>query len=188
MSVLACACAPPAGLRFDQDEQVAGVGVPARDDRSADTEEVAAGEAIFGGPPEIQKRLVAFWNWRLADARETAPGRELAAFGWWLASKKLDSQWAIAQLLEILKAGSKIDPDFLVLEYLADVAPQLPLAVTECLILLVEGAYEPWQVYAWREHLERALVAVLSGDDKAARRRAKDLVNMLAARGHLGSG
>src|SRR5437899_2623778 len=42
----ACACAPPAGLRFDQDEQVAGVGVPARDDRSADTEEVAAGEAI----------------------------------------------------------------------------------------------------------------------------------------------
>ena len=82
-------------------------------------------------PPEIQKRLVAFWNWRLADARETAPGRELAAFGWWLASKKLDSQWAIAQLLEILKAGSKIDPDFLVLEYLADVAPQLPLAVTD---------------------------------------------------------
>jgi hypothetical protein len=84
-----------------------------------------------------------------------------------------------------LRAGGKTDPDFLVLEHLADFSAQFPLLVMECLVLLVEGADEPWRIHAWREHLERALVAVLASDDTEARQRARDLVNILAARGHV---
>jgi hypothetical protein len=136
-------------------------------------------------PPDVYDRFVALWTVRLTAARETAPNKELAAFGWWFGSKKLDPEWAMAQLLEVLKAGGKIDADFLVVEYLADQAPEMPVAVMDAFILLVEGAEEPWNILSWHEHLERAIPAALASRDPAAAARGKDLVNLLAARGHL---
>jgi hypothetical protein len=55
-------------------------------------------------PHDVRDRFIALWKVRLAAARETAPNKELAAFGWWFGSKKLDPEWAMAQLLEVLKA------------------------------------------------------------------------------------
>jgi hypothetical protein len=55
----------------------------------------------------------------------------------------------------------------------------------DAFILLVEGAEEPWDIPSWREHLERAVQAALATRDPAAVARARDLVNLLAARGHL---
>ena len=51
-------------------------------------------------PHDVRDRFIALWKVRLAAARETAPNNELAAFGWWFGSKKLDPEWAGAQAAE----------------------------------------------------------------------------------------
>src|SRR5207245_3301141 len=58
-------------------------------------------------PHDVRNRFIALWKIRFAAARETAPNKELAAFGWWFGSKKLDPEFAITQLLEVLKVVGK---------------------------------------------------------------------------------
>lgn len=136
--------------------------------------------------PEVRERLVRLWERRAEAARGSGDTQELETFGWWFASGKLDEAWAVRELLNTLRITKRIDPDFLVLERLSDLAPRMPQEAVECLRHMVEGARELWELHAWREEMEKTLRAVLRSGDAAADAAARELVNVLAARGHLG--
>lgn len=135
---------------------------------------------------EIRALLVQFWNRRVEAAQRAGAYGELVPFGWWFASSKLDEGWALGQLVGVLRVAKRIEPDFLVLERFVELAPRRPHEVVECLRHMVEGSREVWEILGWRENLERILRLLLQSGDKEACRKADELINLLAARGHLG--
>ncbi len=140
-------------------------------------------------PSEISQRFQALWASRLALAKSSASPEtykeELAAFGWWFMAGKLDLQWEVLQLKEVLLLTHKIDPDRMVVERLAQIAGTLPRDSVECLRLLVEAEGEPWGIYAWRDEARKLLATAIQGTDPQARVAAIELVHRLGAMGHL---
>lgn len=134
---------------------------------------------------EVRERLVRLWERRAEAARASGDTKELETFGWWFASGKLDETLAVRELLNTLRVTKRIDPDFLVLERLRDLAPRVPQEAVECLRHMVDGARESWELHAWREEMERSLRAVLRTNDEAAKKAAADLINVLASKGHV---
>lgn len=137
--------------------------------------------------PELQ-RILNLWTRRrttlLATDTPTDSLDELVSFGWWFASEKLDEDWALSELIAVIGATRKVEPDHFVLEHLAKTVVRRPMPSLRALRLLVEGASDPWFVDAHAESIESIIRAALrgSGESRAA---AAEFVNRLAARGSL---
>jgi hypothetical protein len=137
-------------------------------------------------PPENLERLQLLWESRLRAAREQPSSHmeEIAEFGWWFASAKFDTSWAIAQLKEALKLTAEVEPYDSVLDHLAALAPAMPLDAVECLKLIIEGDKEGWRISAFPEAKRNILRAALDCQDHEARQVAENLINRLGAQGY----
>lgn len=148
------------------------------------------GRSLWNTEGELEEAvrglLIQLWNRRVEAAERAGAYGELVPFGWWFASGKLEERWALGQLLEVLRLTKRIDPDFLILERFEELAPRRPSEVVECLRHMVEGSREPWEILGWRENLEKILRSLLQTGAEDPRKKAVELVNLLAARGHLG--
>lgn len=138
----------------------------------------------------ILDRMKRLWEWRLTAARDsgnaTAFGPELAAFGWWFRSGKLDDDWAMAQLKNALDAARQTHRDaFLVMERLADIAQRRPLQAVESAATIIAGDAEGWVARLHREDLRKLLRTALGSAELGARQAAIDLVNRLVAQGEV---
>jgi hypothetical protein len=141
-------------------------------------------------PPEIMERFKALWKQRLAVAKNATDKKaditELLAFGWWFAGNKLDDDWAISHLYEVLKLIGKVEVDHLVVRRLARMVEQKPREVVECLSLMVDGAKEPYEIVGWDKDAKAILSSALKSSDVKAKDNAIALINRLDARGHSG--
>jgi hypothetical protein len=138
----------------------------------------------------ILDRMKRLWEWRLTAARNsgnaTAFGPELAAFGWWFRSGKLDDDWAMEQLKNALGAARQTHRDaYLVMERLADIAQSRPLKAVESAATIIAGDAEGWVARLHREEIRRILRTALGSDERGARQAASDLVNRLVAQGEV---
>lgn len=140
-------------------------------------------------PPRVLERLRAFWVWRLEVARAASSpashAQELGAFGWWFVSGRFDDTWSMDRLLESLRLGWDADPNHVIVERLAALAPAMPMPAVECLELIIEGDKEGWRIHGWRAEARAILAAAVKSGDERARRSAVDLINRLSARGNL---
>lgn len=137
-------------------------------------------------PDAFLERLRALWEHRLEAVRRDASLRdELDSFGWWVPSEQFEPRWLLLRLKETLELGRWVEPDHMVVERLSLLAPAEPLLTIECLALMVEGAREEWQIDGWSSEASAVFAAVLASPDEQAREKARDLINSLAARGHL---
>ncbi len=138
-------------------------------------------------PPEILCRLEKLWSARLASAQSnpaaTGVSRELAAFGWWFISDKLDERWAINQLLESLRIAHKSERQRLVIEQLVRTIGSHAAESLECLRLIVKGDRDGWDIHASRENIRAILAQALQNPISATS--ARQLVNELGSRGFL---
>ncbi len=134
-------------------------------------------------------RVIRLWDLRLEFAR-TAPVEsvrdELAAFGWWFASKKFEKSWALAQLREALGIAGDVDWEHQVIETLAEWADSSAAACVECLDLIMQRERERWGLDLSLAPARKVLESAWKSDDPAAQRRARDVVNRLASRGYHG--
>jgi hypothetical protein len=139
--------------------------------------------------PAILSRLQELWEDRLASAQSTPRPddyqSEIAAFGWWFVSEKFDDHWAVEQLLQALRLVGKADPDHWVIERLTELVGIMPLQVLNCLQLIIEGDSQRWTAFGSREEIRKIISGALKSGDSDAPIRARELVNALAARGHL---
>jgi hypothetical protein len=137
-------------------------------------------------PRDISARFKLLWERRLGLAKGARNPKEyqdeLAAFGWWFIAGKLEHDWEIAQLKEVLLVAKKIDPDSMVVEQLAALASAMPREAVECLRIMIEEA-ETWGIYAWRDEAKKLLTIALEKPE--ARTEAIQLIHKIGAMGHL---
>ena len=138
-------------------------------------------------PEKVLKRLVMLWEkrCRLAASSPENHKHEMAAFGWWFASGKFDDRWAIEQISEALKIADKVVVDYIVVERLAEITPQLPLQAVEVLAAIVRGDKEGWGILGWREEARDILEKALTSSNAEAVRKAEEIINELLAKGFL---
>ena len=116
-----------------------------------------------------------------ADRDRVLP--ELSQFGWWFSSEQLDNEWVLDQALRVLELGAPLDPDFVVMPRLADIAAEHPRKAVLVLRDLVDLEQDRWRLHAEREHIQRILGSARESDDPVAQAAAEEVVNRLAARG-----
>jgi len=135
--------------------------------------------------PKIQKRLIALWEHRLSQGMENVSEsrKELGGFGWWFASKKFPDDWSMRQLVTVLDTFRFINPDFAVVERLAQLAAAFPVEAVHCLGIIFEEDRDGWAIHGWAEHPQTIISEALKGD-KNSRAEAERVVNLLVARGH----
>jgi len=140
-------------------------------------------------PPEIIERLKTLWLIRLEVAKIPTSGRshakELAAFGWWFASGKLDDRWAIEQLRETLKVARSVEPNHLVVKRLAELVKNMPSDTVGCLSMIVRVDKEGWGILGHSADMREILVTALRSEDAKAKQVATDLIHYLGSRGYL---
>ena len=137
--------------------------------------------------PKIQRRLMAFWEHRLAEgmARVNESRKELEGFGWWFACKKFPEDWSIKQLVMVLDTFRAIYPDFAVVERLGELASTHPFEAAHCLGIIFEEDRDGWAIHGWSDNPQIIIREALKGDSKS-RNEADRVVNLLVARGHRG--
>jgi hypothetical protein len=137
----------------------------------------------------IWRVLQELWEYRLESTqsipRPDGYQSEIAAFGWWFVSEKFDDHWAVEQLLQALRLAGKVDPDHWVIERLAELVRIMSIQVLDCLQLIIEGDSQRWTTFGSREEIRKIISDALKSGDSAASKRARGLVNVLAARGHV---
>ncbi|NLE46208.1 MAG: hypothetical protein GX620_15925 [Chloroflexi bacterium] len=150
----------------------------------------SVGRSLYGTPDEVPawivERLMGLWVWRCETSKSgaTPDYREMAAFGWWFASAKLDDEWSLTQLKQVLAITSDVEADHLVAKRLAELAHTHPLDSIECLRLM--SVSDPsWRHLAWRQDMRSALVTAMQSEDEEAVRAAEELINLLGAQGIL---
>ncbi|MFX1298544.1 MAG: hypothetical protein ACFFD2_27265, partial [Promethearchaeota archaeon] len=140
--------------------------------------------------PLILGRFISLWEYRLQAVKKYDPTLlkdELSAFGWWFISGKFDNDWAINQLKEALNLAGKIDPDYRVLEHLAQVSVSFPDLAIDCLRLITEKDREGMRLIArdMRENARTILKNGISNKEERIKESAIDLVHRLGAKGYL---
>lgn len=133
---------------------------------------------------EVAVRFRDLWDKRLAAFKAGETGAdELKGFAWWFSSGKLDDDWSLAQLRELLESGGRVDPDHAVAERLAALVETHLEAVVACLSLLIDASDRRWFVLGSRAEIT-AIVARGLNHGNGASKTARDIVNRLAADGH----
>lgn len=144
-----------------------------------------AGEVIV--VPEILDRLIRLWRYRVSVAEsEGLAGfpEELAAFGWWFLSDRFGSV-AVPLMARCLNCGKVVEPEEEFVERLSDLASDQPSIAVDMLTAIFEGLRDEWRPCVWKEPAHRVLQTAIQGDDLQARRRAKELLSRLVARGYV---
>lgn len=132
--------------------------------------------------PVVCERLASTWEWIVEDADE-ANAASLAGFGGWLATRALDGEWLLRQAIAVLERGVHLEPDFVVYDALARLAPEHPRLVVEVLRRMIDTDPDDWSLHGSTEEVRSALRILLATEDADIRRRAGALIDLLGARG-----
>jgi hypothetical protein len=140
-------------------------------------------------PENLATCLRSLVERRLDEAERTvARGHsapEWKALGWLFGAKSLDDEWLLKMLERVLRiTDGKVDTDFQVLLRLPDMAGKNPFCSIKCLRLMVEADRENWLAGGSEAEVRKILSAGILSADPNAQRVARDLVNVLASRGH----
>jgi len=142
-----------------------------------------------GGPLEanILQKVTSLWEWRLGQAQK-APSdhqKEIVNFGWWFGSGKLDQQWAMQNLIAVLRLAESVEADFQVMERLAELASGLTQEVLECVRMMIDGDKQGWDIPGWEKELRHILGVAMSSPIPEVRVAAAAIINRLGERGYL---
>lgn len=133
---------------------------------------------------EGEARLRVLAERRLEAVESGADADELAGFAWWFSSGEFDTDWSLDFLRKALQAGCHPHPDHVIAERLAALRGDNVVEQIEILRLMVEGGARDWFVLGSRETIEAILREGLASGGEATSR-ARDLINVLVARGNL---
>jgi len=137
---------------------------------------------LEAGVPESFHRLWGLVRGAVEQRDNPTVNGAVAPFGWWFASP-LPPEWTLPELIWALEQAGKTDPDFLVLERLAEVSAAQPALALEALQAIVGSSSNGWELRAQEGKLRGILSAALAADDASLHVQAEALTNRL---GRLG--
>ena len=132
--------------------------------------------------------LMGLWT-RLRAIVEARPDRAsveaLAPFGWWFASS-LPIARTMPELLWLAERQVSVDPEFLVVERLADVAAEYPREALTVVEQIDRHAEHDWVLRGREDQLRTILAAALRVSDDLVRVRSEGLIHRLGRKGLQG--
>jgi ribosome-binding protein aMBF1 (putative translation factor) len=136
-------------------------------------------------PDKEMQRIIALWENRretvLSAPIPMAYIKEMAAFGHWFGSGKLEPQWAIHQLLFVLETTKRVDAIPPVMEQLETMAANFPREVVKILKALAENERD---FMAFNQYdIEVIIENVLCGHDDEGRTKAREFCDYLISKG-----
>ena len=131
--------------------------------------------------PEIALRLQDLWGWRFRDPNISKD--ELRQFGLWFGSGRLEREWSMQVLEDILDNGVLPEFDHMVLKRLASFVEDYTAPVVRCLDHMVQLAPEGWSLHAWRTEAEIILKAGMESTDHNVRNTSERIINFLVESG-----
>lgn len=131
-------------------------------------------DAISG---EVTTRLTALWDWRMS--RAYVASEELQAFGWWFGSGKMNNDWALKTLHQVLALSVLPEPDHMVAERLAILANEYPFQAVESLDRMIDLASKGWSIHGWLESARGILESGLRSGDETTKRLAERVIHKL---------
>jgi hypothetical protein len=136
---------------------------------------------------ELRQRLQKFLEWRIDQAKNSTTEVEqlsdLKYFSWLFSSGKLDDQWTMAKLVDVLQLLGTVNDCREFFNRLERLASTMPQDVVQCLFHLANGNQASQWFASYEHHHHRAILkTVLQSEDEVARREAKNLINRLVAR------
>ncbi len=137
--------------------------------------------------PKILDRFRTLWEHRIAAAQAMPEGTdhsELVPFGWWFSSGRFANNWMLDNLRLVLTLARSVEPDHQVLEGLANMAGNSPLASIQCLSLLIDDTIPDWNFHVYSDRVHTTLTAVLRSENPEAREVARAAISRLSARGY----
>ena len=138
-------------------------------------------EVSLGG--ELVDRLRALFEQRRAAVQRGSDPSELQGFAWWFRSPVFDPAWAFPELRAVVEAGGSVEPDHVVAERLAMLAPEYALDAISSLALLIDSNTREWFAVGSRDEI-RTIVGSALGAGGEAESQARDVINRLVARGY----
>ena len=141
-------------------------------------------------PPDIADAFRALWA-RITAAIDDAQNAELQTalgeFSWWLASK-LPTEWTLPELVRLLDADVAVDPEFLILPRLAELASENEELTLRALEKLVPTSDDEWAFRSHEKDVREILRVALGSNDELRRERARTLINRFGRVGLFGLG
>jgi hypothetical protein len=136
-------------------------------------------------PEPILKCFMELWVWRIENIKKnsSAHSKELAAFSRWFISSKLDDEWSLGQLIEVLRIG-KIESEHLVVERLNDLSTNMLANSVKCLSLIIDKS-ELFSISLWKDKARIILQKALESGDSKVSEDAINIINNLGVRGFL---
>jgi hypothetical protein len=136
-------------------------------------------------PSEVVGCFRTFWS-EFSSAMLKEGGdrtKLLLPFGWWFASGRFDDEWSLAELKRVVEVAHAIDPDFMVMERLAELSSEFPQQALSVFQALVQGDKDGLYVLDWKDCARRVLEAALRFE--SSRDEALALIHELGVHGHL---
>ena len=137
---------------------------------------------------DLATSLISIWK-RIRAIVETRPDRAaveaLAPFGWWFATS-LPVARTMPELLWLADQQVSPDPEFLVVERLADVAAEYPREALTVVEQIDRQAVHDWVLRGHENELRTILAAGLRVSDDLVRVRAEGLIHRLGRKGLQG--
>ncbi|MEX2553452.1 MAG: thioredoxin domain-containing protein [Actinomycetota bacterium] len=132
-------------------------------------------------PRDFELRLRHLWERRVQSVEKAedpaAHFEELASFGWWFASGKLEDSWSLRQLSKILELGVKLEAATEVIARLKDLAEKHPERAVQCLSLILRSEQDSVSLVAWTEDSRSIINKAMQSGDSTARTLAIELLS-----------
>jgi hypothetical protein len=136
-------------------------------------------------PQDVIERFMKLWDWfwpvTAKEAGSIPSARRL--FGYWFHCGKFPEDWCVRQFEEFVQVVGIPDPDYDIVEQLAEVGDANILPAIRALDRMIRADKEGWRTYGWRQNAKKLLLRAMKPDN-AERGRALQLINYLGRRGY----
>jgi hypothetical protein len=137
-----------------------------------------------GAPPGSISRVTTLWEWLVARTPADERDVVLAPFGWWYGASVLDSAWRARELTHLLRMKVPVGPEFALLKALTRSAAEDLDSALEIAYLYFQGERDYWRIAGMQDAL-RPILRLGTKGDSHQREITRDIVNLLAAKGHV---
>ncbi len=134
-------------------------------------------------PDEAIGRALALWGWLAERTPAEERNAVLADFGWWYAAEVLDRGWRTRELVNLLRAGIPVGPDFLLVKATMPSAASELDTTLEIIYLYVQSERDHWRLVGLQDELGALLTMGATGDD-TQREKTRDIIDLLTAKGY----
>lgn len=133
----------------------------------------------------LERRLVAFWEWRWAAALSTKDLSELDGFCWWFSAGKLNAEWSLKEFRNLLTLNIPLTDIYFAVDELMRLADNHPLMVLNCVDLMLNQLNRDGVYFNWLDETKEILQKMTHVKDEIVIDKTNEIIHKLGAMGYF---